>query len=153
MLCALAIASGCAHAGAGTEADAQAAVAEGVRAALKLYLPADQPLSGAVCVEVVSPADFERGVVGALLADGVLAVAMADCTRAGAPVVLLVKVQSYEWTDWVAHGQLALQGTVETRPDERRNFRLSWWRATFRVNLAFRDGHWFAVSADELGRI
>ncbi len=153
VLCALAIASGCAHAGAGTEADAQAAVAEGVRAALKLYLPPDQPQGGAVCVEVVSLADFERGVVEALASTGIPAVGMADCARAGPTVVLLVKVQSYEWTDWLTHGALAMQGTVETRPDERRNFRLSWWRATFRATLAFRDGHWLAVSADELGRI
>jgi|GEM_PF-4506134 len=154
VLCAFA--SGCAHAGAGTDADAQAAVAEGVRAALKLYLPAEPALTGTVCVEVVSvasPADFEQGVVDALGSKGIRAVPMSDCARAGRDVVLLVKVQSYEWMDWLTHAQMDVRGTVETRPDERRNFRLSWWRATFRASLAFHDGHWFAVSADDLGRL
>lgn len=153
VVCALAIASGCAHAGAGSEADAQAAVAEGIRAALKLYLPVNQSLTGVVCVEVAAPADFERGVADVLGGTGLRAVAMADCAAAGNDVALLVKVESYEWMDWVAHAELQMHGTVETRPDERQNFRMSWWRATFRVGLAFQQGHWAVVSADDLGRI
>lgn len=127
-------------------------MAEGIRAALLLYLPLDR-LAGPVCVEVDSTSEFERGVVEVLGKKGLDAVAMTDCAKAAPDAALLVKVQSYEWMDWVAHNKLDMRGTVETRPDQRANFRLSWWRATFRASLAFQDGHWFALSAEDLGRI
>ena len=46
-----------------------------------------------------------------------------------------------------------LRGTVETRPEERSNFRLSWWRASFHASLGFRQGEWLTLAADDLGRI
>ncbi|MGO8969352.1 MAG: hypothetical protein ACLQDQ_07245 [Myxococcaceae bacterium] len=152
LLAGVALATGCAHTGAGTEADEEAAVAEGIRAAIRLYLPANEPLPGAVCVEVASPSDFERGVVVALADKGMLAVAMADCGRGGKGPGLLVRVLSYEWVDWLTHGTLTMRGTVETPPDEASKFRLSWWRAQFRASLGFHDGQWVAA-ADDLGRI
>ncbi|MGO9831228.1 MAG: hypothetical protein ACLPJH_13915 [Myxococcaceae bacterium] len=152
LLCGIAFATGCAHAGAGTEADEQAAVAEGIRAAIRLYLPATEPLAGTVCVEVASPSAFEQGVVGALADKGMLALAMADCGRAGKEAVLLVRVLSYDWVDWLTHGKLTMHGTVETPPDEPSKFRLSWWRAQFRADLVFYEGQWVA-SADDLGRM
>lgn len=150
LLCAIA---GCAHAGAGTEPDEEAAVAAGVRAALRLYLPANEPVRGPFCVEVVSPTDFEQGVIHALGAAGVLAVPMRDCPSRGSDALLWVRVQSYEWMDIVTHGTLDVRGTVETRADEHSKFRLSWWRANFHASLGFREGEWVTLSADDLGRI
>lgn len=144
---------GCAHAGAGTEPDEEAAVAAGVRAALRLYLPANEPVRGPFCVEVVSTTDFELGVVQALGALGIVATPLRDCVSHGSDASLWVRVQSYEWTDIVLHGTLDVRGTVETRPDEGSSFRLSWWRASFRASLAFRQGEWLTLSADNLGRI
>jgi hypothetical protein len=145
--------AGCAHAGAGTESDEQAAVAEGVLAGLRLYTPANEPIRGPYCIEVEGTVDFERGVVAALGASGILAVAMPDCASLGRDALLWVKVASYEWMDIVAHGALDVRGTVETPPDERKNFRLSWWRATFHASLGFRHGVWLTLAADDLGRI
>ncbi len=144
---------GCAHAGAGTDEDEQAAVAAGIRAAVRLYLPPNEPVRGPFCVEVLSTADFERGVIQALGAVGIIAVAMRDCETNGSDALLWVRVQSYEWMDIVTHATLDMHGSVETRPDERSNFRLSWWRATFRASLGFRQGEWLTLSADDLGRI
>jgi hypothetical protein len=152
LLC-LAVAGGCAHAGAGTEPDEQAAVAAGVRAALRLYLPPNEALHGPYCVEVVATTDFEEGVVAALNASGILAVPMRDCKSKGSDAVLWVRIASYEWMDIVTHAAVDVRGTVETRADERRNFRLSWWRATFHASLGFHDGQWLPLSADDLGRI
>jgi hypothetical protein len=149
----LALSGGCAHAEAGTEADAEAAVAEGVRAALRLYLPANEGLLGPYCVEVDGPADFEQGVVASLGASGLLAVAMRDCASRGRDALLWVKIANYEWMDIVTHGTLDVQGTVETRPDERSKFRLSWWRATFHASLGFHQGQWLTLTASDLGRI
>lgn len=150
---ALALGAGCAHAGAGTEADEEAAVAAGVRAALRLYLPANEPLSGPYCVEVDGPADFEQGVVASLGASGILAVAMRECASKGRDAGVWVRISFHEWTDIVAHSAVAVRGTVETRPDERANFRLSWWKANFRASLVYQQGHWAVDSADDLGRI
>jgi hypothetical protein len=147
------IGTGCAHAGAGTEADEEAAVAAGVRAALRLYLPANEPLSGPYCVEVDGPVDFERGVVAALGASGILAVSMRECATNGRDALVWVKISFHEWTDIVAHSAVDIRGTVETRPDERANFRLSWWKANFRASLVYQQGHWAVDSADDLGRI
>jgi len=152
LLSGIALVAGCAHAGAGTEADTEAALAEGVRAAVRLYLPPEEALAAPICVEVASTSDFEVGVVAALRDKGMFAVAMPDCSRTGKDAVLLVRVLSYDWVDWLTHGKLVMQGTVETRPDERANFRLSWWRANFRASLGFHDGQWVAA-ADDLGRI
>jgi hypothetical protein len=149
----LALSGGCAHAGAGTEQDEEAAVAAGVRAAARLYLPPNEPVRGPFCVEVVSSADFEQGVVLALGAVGILAVPMRDCESKGSDAMLWIRVQSFEWMDIVTHGTLDVRGTVETRPDERSNFRLSWWRATFHASLGFRQGEWLTLSVDDLGRI
>jgi hypothetical protein len=153
LLSLVALNGGCAHAGAGTESDEEAAVAEGVRAALRLYLPANEPLQGPYCIEVAASREFERGVVAALGASSILAVAMPDCPSRGRDAQLWVRIASYEWTDIVTHGTLDVQGTVETRPDEPSKFRLSWWRATFRASLAFREGQWLTESASDLGRI
>jgi hypothetical protein len=153
LACSLAVAIGCAHAGAGTESDEEAAVAEGVRAALRLYTPANEPVVGPYCVEVEGGGDFERGVVAALGATGILAVAMPDCASRGRDAQLWVKVASYEWMDVVTHGTLDVRGTVETRPDERSNFRLFWWRASFHASLGFRQGQWLTLAADDLGRL
>lgn len=148
-----AFSGGCAHAGAGTETDQEAAVAEGVKAGLRLYLPPTETLRGPYCVEVAASADFERGVVAALGASGILAVAMPDCASQARDALLWVKIASYEWTDIVTHETLDVQGTIETRPDERSKFRLSWWRATFHASLGFRQGQWLTLSASNLGRI
>jgi hypothetical protein len=152
LLCCLALAAGCAHPGAGTEPDEEAAVAAGVRAALRLYLPTNDEVRGPVCVEVASSRNFEQGVVAALGPLGIVAVAMPDCASRGGDAALWVRIQSYEWMDVVAHSTLDVGGTVETRPDERANFRLSWWRATFHASVGFRQGQWFTNSADDLGR-
>jgi hypothetical protein len=128
-------------------------VAAGVRAALRLYLPANEPVRGPFCVEVVSSTDFEQGVVQALGAMGIVAVPLRDCVTHGSDAPLWVRVQSYEWMVIVTHGTLDVHGTVETRPDEGSSFRLSWWRATFRASLGFRQGEWLTLSADDLGRI
>jgi hypothetical protein len=144
---------GCAHASAGTDADEQGAVAAGVRAGLRLYVPPNEGVHGPLCVEVSSSQDFEEGVVAALRASGVLAVAMQDCATEGKDALYWVRVQSYEWTDIVAHGTVDIRGTVETRPDERANFRLSWWRARFQASLGFNGGEWHTLSADDLGRM
>jgi hypothetical protein len=149
----LALGAGCAHAGAGTESDEEAAVAEGVRAALRLYTPINEDLRGPYCIEVEGGADFEQGVVAALGVRGVLGVAMPDCPSRGRDALLWVKVASYEWTDIVTHGTLDMRGTVETPPGERSNFRLSWWRASFHASLGFRQGQWLPLAADDLGRI
>ena len=149
----LAFLSACAHAGAGTEPDEEAAVAEGVRAGLRLFLPPNDLLTGPICLEVVAHSDFERGVAGALGTLGTIAIPMSDCSKLGADAGVWVKIQSYEWMDIVTHGTLDVRGTVETRPDERSNFRLSWWRATFHASLAFHAGQWLTLSADDLGRM
>ena len=153
LACSLAAGAGCAHAGAGTETDEEAAVAVGVRAALRLYTPVNEPVRGPYCIEVEGAADFEQGVVAALGASGILAVAMPDCASRGRDALLWVKVASYEWMDIVTHGTLDVRGTVETRPEERSNFRLSWWRASFHASLGFRQGEWLTLAADDLGRI
>jgi len=147
----LAFASGCAHAGAGTEADSEAAVAAGVLAAVRLYLPPEEAVPG-LCVEVSSSSEFEQGVVALLQQQGTMVVTMPDCGRLGRGAALWVRVLSYDWVDWLTHGKMEVQGTVETHPAERANFRLSWWRASFRARLAFQDGQWVAA-ADDLGRI
>jgi hypothetical protein len=149
----IALGSGCAHAGAGTETDEEGAVATGVRAALRLYLPANEPITGPYCVEVDGSADFEQGVVSALGNAGILAVAMRDCASKGSDAAVWVKITSHEWMDVVAHGAVDVQGTVEARPDERANFRLAWRRVTFHVSLVYQQGHWAVDSADDLGRI
>ncbi len=92
-------------------------------------------------------------MVQALGAVGILAVSMRECESRGSDALLWVRVQSFEWMDVVMHATLDVRGTVETRPDERRNFRLSWWRATFHASLSFREGQWLTLSADDLGRI
>jgi hypothetical protein len=153
LLACVALEAGCAHPGAGSEPDQEAAVAAGVRAALLLYTPPSQTLQGPFCVEVAASADFERGVVAALGGLGILAVAMPDCAVSGRDAVLWVKIQSYESMDWVAHGTLDVRGTVETPPDERSNFRLAWWRASFHASLGFRGGQWVTLSASDLGHI
>jgi hypothetical protein len=153
LVCCTLLGQGCAHAGAGTESDEQAAVAAGVRAALRLYLPANEPVSGPYCVEVDGSTDFEQGVVAALGTSGILAVAMPDCASKGSDALVWVKVSSYEWMDVVAHGAVEMRGTVEARPDERANFRLAWRRVTFHVSLYYQSGHWAVDSADDLGRI
>jgi len=147
------IGSGCAHASAGTDEDEEGAVAAAVRAALRLYVPANEEVRGPFCVEVASSHDFEEGVLAALRSSGVLALAMADCPAAGKEAQFWVRVQFYEWTDIVAHGTVDVRGTVETRPDERENFRLSWWRASFRASMGFHGGEWHTLSADDLGRM
>jgi len=151
--CSLAALTGCAHAGAGSESDEEAAVAAGVRAALRLYTPDNQDVRGPYCVEVEGGADFEQGVVAALGATGILAVAMPDCASRGRDALLWVKVAAYDWTDIVTHGALDVRGTVETRPDERSNYRLSWWRASFHASVGFRQGQWLTLAADDLGRL
>jgi hypothetical protein len=148
----MALATGCAHAGAGSEADTEAAIAAGVRAAVRLYLTPEEALAAPICVEVTSSTELESGVVAALRNKGTRAVAMSDCFRPGTDAVLQVRVLSYDWVDWVTHGKLDMRGTVETRPEERANFRLSWWRATFHASLSFYQGEW-AAAADDLGRI
>ncbi len=153
LACSLATAAGCAHAGAGTESDEEAAVAAGVKAALRLYTPDNEDVRGPYCVEVEGGADFEQGVVAALGTTGILAVAMPDCASRGRDAMLWVKVASYEWMDVVTHGTLDVRGTVETRPDERSNYRLSWWRASFHASLGFRQGQWLTLAADDLGRL
>jgi hypothetical protein len=153
LACSLAAAAGCAHAGAGTESDEEAAVAAGVKAALRLYTPDNEDVRGPYCVEVEGGADFERGVVVALGATGILAVDMPECATRGRDALLWVKVTAYEWTDIVTHGTLDVRGTVETRPDERSNYRLSWWRASFHATLGFRQGEWLTLAADDLGRL
>jgi hypothetical protein len=149
----LALGTGCAHAGAGSETDLEGAVAAGVRAALRLYVPANEPISGPYCVEVDGSADFEQGVVVALGNSGTAAIAMRECASKGSDALVWVKVASHEWMDVVAHGAVDVQGTVEARPDERANFRLAWHRVTFRVSLVYQQGHWAVDSADDLGRI
>jgi hypothetical protein len=143
---------GCAHSGAGGQADAETAVAEGVLAAIRLYSPGKAPAPGPYCVEVNASPDFERAVVALLTSRGVDALAMAECPARGKDAVFWVKVQSYEWMDWMTHAQMDVHGTVETRPDVKTGFRLSWWRATFRASLGFRDGKWMTLAADDLGR-
>lgn len=153
-LLSLALGTACAHAGASTPADEQAAVAEGVRAALRLYSPGNDLPAGPYCVEVTNaPPDFERGVLARLAASSVDAVAMPDCATAGKDAVLWVKVQSYGSTDWIQRAEFEVQGTVETRPDQRARFRLGWFRATFHATLGYRDGRWVTLAADDLGRI
>jgi hypothetical protein len=147
------LALGCAHAGAASEADEEAAVAEGVRAAIRLYSPGKEPPAGPYCVEVDGSPAFERGVVAVLDGMGLDAVPMPACPREGKNAVLWVKVQSFEWTDWVTRTQLDVHGTVETRPEEHGAFRLGWWRATFHASLGYRDGRWTTLAADDLGRI
>jgi hypothetical protein len=153
LFCSIALGAGCAHAGAGSESDEEAAVAAGVRAALRLYLPGNEPITGPYCVEVDGSADFEQGVVAALVTSGILAVAMRDCASKGSDALVWVKIASHEWMDVVAHGAVDVQGTAEARPDERANFRLAWRRVTFHVSLVYQSGHWAVDSADDLGRI
>jgi hypothetical protein len=145
---------GCAHAGAATPADEEAAVAEGVRAALRLYSPGKDLPAGPYCVEVTNASpDFERGVVARLSSSGVDAVTMRDCASAGKQVVFWVKVQSYESMDWIQRAEFDVRGTVETPPAERARFRLGWFRATFHASLGYRDGRWITLTADDLGKI
>jgi hypothetical protein len=150
----VALGMGCAHAGAATAADEEAAVAEGVRAALRLYSPGKELPAGPYCIEVANaPSDFERGVVASLAAAGIDAVAMAECSTGAKDAVFWVKVQSYGSTDWIQRAEFEVQGTVETRPDQQARFRLGWFRATFHASLGYRDGRWVTLAADDLGRI
>jgi hypothetical protein len=145
---------GCAHSGAATPEDEEAAVAEGVRAAIRLYSPGREPARGPYCVEVNSSPGFERAVTEILSAQmGLDAVPMTECATAGKNAVLWVKVQGYEWMDWMTRAQLDVRGTVEPRPDQNGGYRLGWYRASFRASLGYRDGHWTTIAASDLGRI
>jgi hypothetical protein len=147
------VSAACAHSGAGTPADEEAAVAEGVRAAIRLYSPGKELARGPYCVEVNASPDFERAVLENLAASGLDARAMTACAPATASSVLWVKVQGYEWMDWVTHAQLDVRGTVEPPPGQNGGYRLDWWRASFRASLAFRDGRWTTIAASDLGRM
>jgi hypothetical protein len=153
VLCLFTLGAGCAHSGAGGPADEEAAVAEGILAAIRLYSPGKASTSGPYCIEVNASPGFERGVVELLTARGVEALTMPECKASSKDAVFWVKVQTYEWMDWMAHTQLDVRGTVETRPDVTAGYRLSWWRATFRASLGLRDGKWTTLAADDLGRI
>ena len=129
-------------------------MAEGVRAALRLYSPGQELPAGPYCVEVTNaPPDFEQAVVARLAGSGVDAVGVPDCARAGKDALFWVKVLSYGSTDWIRRAEFEVQGTMETRPDQRSRFRLGWFRATFRATLGYRDGRWVTLAADDLGRI
>lgn len=143
----------CAHPGAATPADEEAAVAEGVRAAIRLYSPGKEPARGPYCVEVTASPAFEQAVLEDLAASGIDARAMTACAAAAQNSVLWVKVQGYEWMDWVTHAQLDVRGTVEPPPGQGGGYRLSWWRASFRASLGYRDGRWTTIAASDLGRM
>jgi len=144
---------GCAHSGAATPADEEAAVAEGVRAAIRLYSPGSEPARGTYCVEVSASPTFEQAVLEDLAASGIDARAMTACATAPRGSVLWVKVQGYEWMDWMTHAQLDVRGTVEPPPGQGGGYRLSWWRASFRASLGYRDGRWTTLAASDLGRM